>query len=198
MKCHLECLPCFCRQTLKAMRFVTDEVAVREQALCPVLKAASEMDLQVSPPEMGRYIHHLIRDLTGNADPYRELKQQFKRAAPDLYAGLKEKIACSREPLQRAARLAIAGNIIDFGAKPGLRREHVCEVVASALTAPVVGGGLDAFGKAIEGARRILYLGDNAGEIVFERLLIEQLPREKEGQSALSVPSVLKDVPRSP
>lgn len=98
MKCHLECLPCFCRHTLEAMRFVTDDVAVQEQALRSVLKAGSEMDLRVSPPEMGRYIHHLIRDLTGNADPYREVKQKFNRAALGLYPGLKEKIARSPEP----------------------------------------------------------------------------------------------------
>ena len=179
MKSHLECLSCFCRQTLEAVRFVTDDIAVQEQALRSVLKAASEMDLRVSPPEMGRYIHHMIRDLTGDGDPYRKVKRQFNEAALELCQELEGEVAHSRDPLETAVRFAAAGNIIDFGAKPGLDREHASSVIRSALTMPLVGGGLNEFREAIERAGQILYLGDNAGEIVFDRLLIEQLPRER-------------------
>ena len=52
-------------------------------------------------------------------------------------------------------------------------------MIDSALSVPLVGDGLNAFRNAIDQARQILYLGDNAGEIVFDRLLVEILPREK-------------------
>jgi len=179
MKSHLDCLPCFCGQTLEAVRFVTQDVAVQEQALRSVLKAASEMDLQTPPPVMGRHIHRLIQEITGNSDPYMEAKQLFNKAALAMYPELKKKIASSRDPLETAVRLAIAGNIIDFGANIGLTHKQVSDVIGSALIVPLVGDGLNAFRDAVRQARRILYLGDNAGEIVFDRLLIEQLPLEK-------------------
>ena len=179
MKSHLECLPCFCRQTLEAVRFVTEDVAVQERALRSVLEAASKMDLRVSPVEMGRYIHYLIRDLTGNDDPYHSVKGQFNRSALDLYPALRKKVLEAPDPLDTAVRLAIAGNIIDFGVTGTLQVENVTQAINSALSVPLVGSGIEGFRRAVESAREILYLGDNTGEIVFDRLLLEQLPKEK-------------------
>ena len=179
MKTYLDCIPCFCRQTLEAVRFVTDDVAVQERALRAVLAAASKMDLRTSPAEMGQYIHHLIRDLTGCADPYREVKERFNQAALALYPELEKKVLASDDPLETAVRLAIAGNIIDFGVRADLRESQVEQKMESALRAPLFGGGMPEFRKAVWDAEQILYLGDNAGEIVFDRLLLGQLPRER-------------------
>ncbi len=179
MKTYLDCLPCFCRQALEAVRFVTDDESVQEQVLRRVLEESSRMDLQMTPPEMGRFIHRLIRDLTGNTDPYQEIKTQFNRSALELYRQLEEKVRVASNPLEAAVRLAIAGNIIDFAAMPGLKNSQVQNAVDEALRTPLVGDGLEVFEQAIEESRQILYLGDNAGEIVFDRLLVEQLPLEK-------------------
>jgi len=73
-----------------------------------------------------------------------------------------------------ATRLAIAGNVIDLGAKADLKEDDARTAVARSMEEPFH-GDLDAFRRAVESAERILYLGDNAGEIVFDRLLIEQL-----------------------
>lgn len=179
MKTYLDCFPCFCRQTLEAVRFVTDDPAVHEDTLRRVLKAASEMNLRSTPPEMGRYIHHLIRDLTGNGDPYKKVKAEYNAAALALYPGLKRKVAAAPDRLEAAVRLAIAGNIIDYGATPGLEQSSAWQVIDEALTKPLFGCGVAAFREAVERAGRILYLGDNAGEIVFDRLLVEELDPAK-------------------
>lgn len=179
MKSYLDCFPCFCKQTLEAVRYVTDDPAVHERALRGVLKAASEMKLQSTPPEMGRYIHNLVRKLSGNADPYEKVKAEYNAAALALYPKLKEAVREAKDPLETAVRLAIAGNIIDFGATPGLQQASVWKVVDEALTQPLPGCGIPAFRAAVERAERILYLGDNAGEIVFDRLLVEELGTEK-------------------
>ena len=75
MRTFLDCIPCFVRQALDATRFVTDDVRVHERVLREVLRAASEMDLSVTPPEMGLRIHRAIRQLTGVVDPYCEVKE---------------------------------------------------------------------------------------------------------------------------
>ena len=178
MRTFLDCVPCFVRQALDAARFVTDDPLVHERVLREVLRAASDMDLSVTPPEMGRRIHRRIREMTGVADPYREVKERFNRAALALYPELKERVGRSADPLEAAARLAIAGNIIDFGVRSTIAEAEVEATIRASLTEPLV-GSIDGFRTAMAEAGSILYLADNAGEIVCDRLLIEELPPGK-------------------
>lgn len=178
MKTSFDCIPCFTRQGLDAARMVTDDEAVHEQLLREVLRAVAEMDLRRSPPAMGQCIHRLIRNLTGQSDPYREAKDRLNRLALDMYPGLQARVARSASPLETAVRLAIAGNVMDLGVNSRLAEEGVHEAIDEALRAPVHGDAA-AFAEAVSSARDILFLADNAGEIVFDRLLIERLPLER-------------------
>lgn len=178
MRTYFECIPCFLRQTLEAARLTTNDEVVHEHVIREVLRAASEMNLRESPPLMGQRIHRLIREFTGNKDPYLDIKNRFNHFALRRYPKLKEKVERSGEPLETAVRLAIAGNIIDSGVNHDIDETQVHDAVEHALTAPL-SGDLDEFRKAIYRAKDILYLGDNAGEIVFDRLLIEHMPLEK-------------------
>jgi hypothetical protein len=178
MKTFFDCIPCFVRQALDAVRMVTDDEAVHERLLREVLRAVSDMDMRQSPPVMGQYIHRLIRKLTGEADPYREMKDRFNRLALQMYPKLKVRVDCSANPMETAMRLAIAGNVIDMGVNSHLDEFHVRDAIDRALSSPL-DGDLEEFSDAVSGAGDILYLADNAGEIVFDRLLIEQMPIEK-------------------
>ena len=80
----LDCIPCFVRQTLDAARLITDDPAIHERLLRSVLADVSSMDLNISPPQMGQHIHRLIRQYTGDADPYKKIKDRFNRFALDL------------------------------------------------------------------------------------------------------------------
>lgn len=75
-------------------------------------------------------------------------------------------------------KLAIAGNIIDFGVSSDLDVELVRQTIDNALSEPVF-GDINVFAEAVAKAETILYLGDNAGEILFDRILIETLPTGK-------------------
>ena len=136
------------------------------------------MDLRQSPPVMAQRIHRLIRELTGESDPYRVIKDRFNRLALDVYPELKARVERSADPLETAIRLGIAGNVIDMGVNNHLSDEQVHEAINHAL-AEELDGGAKVFGMAVSAAKDILYLADNAGEIVFDKLLIEQLPLEK-------------------
>ena len=178
MKTFFDCIPCFVRQALDSVRLVTDDEVVHERLLREVLRAASEMDLRQSPPAMGQHIHQLIRRLTRQRDPYGEIKQRHNRLALELYPKLRALVRGSGSPLETALRLAIAGNVIDLGVNARLDESSVSEAIEGALSAPL-NGDVGAFAEAVSSARRILYLADNAGEIAFDRLLIEQMPVEK-------------------
>lgn len=143
-----------------------------------VLCLACKMDLRQSPPAMAQKIHRMIRKLTGVHDPYLQMKNRFNKLALQMYPELKERIEASADPLETAIRLAIAGNIIDLGVDAGLEESDVEKAITESLTAPLDTEALKEFRNATNRAKDILYLGDNAGEIVFDRLLIEQLPTE--------------------
>jgi len=176
---YLECVPCIVRQALDAARLATDDEAVQEQVLREVLRVAGNMDLRQPPPLIGQHIHSVIRRLIEYRDPYRDIKNRSNRLALKLYPELKKKVEQSGNAFETAVRLAIAGNIIDFGVQSQLDESQVYEAIEDSLEAPLDSGAVEEFHDAAFQANDILYLGDNAGEIVFDRLLIEQLPREK-------------------
>jgi uncharacterized protein with ATP-grasp and redox domains len=177
VKTFFDCIPCFLRQSLDSIRMVTPDEGIHAQLLREVLRALSEMDLCQSPPAMSQRIHRLIRELTGESDPYRAVKDQSNSLALDLYPNLKRCAEDSADPLETAIRLAIAGNVIDMGVNNHLSDEQVHESIRHALAEPL-DGDVTALKEAIPGAKDILYLTDNAGEIVFDKLLIEQIPFE--------------------
>ena len=179
MKTFLDCIPCFFYQALNAVRMVTSDEEIQERVLREVLRLVSAMDFAQSPPEMGQKIHRLIREVSGNPDPYAEVKQRFNRLALASYPEMQSKVRESQEPFETAVRLAIAGNVIDFGVSPELEEEVVGQSIHSALEAPLNRDALRSLQAAIEQSESILYLGDNTGEIVFDRLLIEQIGRQK-------------------
>lgn len=178
MRTRLDCIPCFFRGALEAARFATDDENVHEAVLREVMHTAFEIDMAMAPPAMAQRFHRTIRNLTGVEDPYLQIKQRFNREALRLYDELSAKISASSDPFQSAVRAAIAGNVIDFGHNGNLQESHVAEALEWAFEAPIC-GSLVNLKRRIDNAGSILFLTDNCGEIVFDRLLIERLPLHK-------------------
>ncbi len=179
MRTYFDCVQCFVRQALDAARHLTDDEKIQEQVLRGVLSQSSEMDFYKSPPEKGQSIHRMIRELLHDDNPYREIKDHSNRFALKLMPELHELIGNSADPFETAVRYAIAGNIIDFGASSHVDESIVRNTLGEAVHKPLYPCGIGMFSEAVENASDILYLGDNAGEIVFDRVLVEQLPAEK-------------------
>ncbi len=178
MKTFFDCIPCLIRQSLASVRLVTPDVGIHEQVLREVLHATSRMDLEQPPAAMAQTVHRRIRELCGNGDPYRTSKDQFNRLALDLLPAFQRRIQEAADPWETAVRLAIAGNMMDLGVKSGLSETEIQVSIAQSLYESLDGSPAD-LAAAVAAAGRILYLTDNAGEIVFDRLLIEMLPSSK-------------------
>jgi len=178
MRTYFDCIPCFIRQALDAVMFVTLNENICESVIKEVLDVMSRMDLKKSPPVMGQYIHRMVRKFSGSLDPYKTVKDRFNKYALQLYPALNEIIEKSSNKLDTATRLAIAGNVIDFGANNDVDQAVVDKTIALSLSSHII-GNMEHFLKALDSAENILYIGDNAGEIVFDKLLIEQLPADK-------------------
>ena len=179
MRIYLDCFPCFVRQALDAARFATDDEEIHTTVVQSVLRLAAQTDTHNPPPVIGQQIHRLIRQITGKEDPYREQKRRSNELALRLYSEMKQDVEEAPNTLEAAVRLAIAGNILDFGVNSSLEYTHAEKVIGAALDAEFDCKELSDFVDCVEQANDILYLGDNAGEIVFDRVLIEKLPRAK-------------------
>lgn len=117
-------------------------------------------------------MHALARSLLGDPDPYRLHKETSTREALSLVPRLQTVLREAADPLEAAVRLSIAGNVVDAGAGG---RVDLWESVQRALSLPLAEPDMEALRGALENAGQVLYLADNAGETVFDRLLIETL-----------------------
>ena len=178
MQTTFDCLPCFVRQALDAVRMATDNPSVHQQVVHGVLWRLSQMSLQQSPVVMAQTIHRLVRELVGEADPYCLVKQQSNELALELYPSLATMVSRADDPLEMAIRLATAGNVIDLGVRSSIDKHHVEEAILHAVETPL-NGEVAELSEALSHARSVLYLTDNAGEIVFDRLLIEQISPDR-------------------
>ncbi len=174
MKTYLDCIPCFFKQALFAARAAIDDEETIKQVLDRIGMLVSEIPLHSSPPETGREVYRAVREITGVEDPFASLKAESIKKALALYPSLKEMVEVSGDPLETAVSLAVAGNIIDFGANPDFQLE---QDIQQALQKEPVINHYEAFRNRIEVAHKILYLADNAGETVFDKLLIKVMAK---------------------
>jgi len=196
LKTFLDCVPCFLKQALDAARMASDDADVHERVLRTVARAVAAMDTDDTPPSMGQIIHRVVREETGVEDPYREVKDHFNSLALSLYPSLKMTVSESEDPFATAVRLAVAGNIIDFGARSDVDEESLERSMRESLEQPLDMDALERLRSAVATAERILYVGDNAGEIVFDRVLIEELPRGRVTFAVRGAP-IINDVTMS-
>lgn len=191
MRTALECFPCFLRQTVIALKQQTDDPQVQEDIIKAVAPLIQHGDTSKPPAYTTTFIHRLIREKL-RQDPFSRIKQKYNVIALGLYPSLKETVRKSADPLKTAARLAIAGNVIDFGVFTSIDIEGS---VSRALETSIAVDDYQSFKEAVSEAAEILYLLDNAGEIVFDRLLIEELTaRGKAVRAVVKGSPVLNDV----
>jgi uncharacterized protein with ATP-grasp and redox domains len=172
MKVYLDCYPCFFQQALNTARMITDDEETIHQVLLEVNTLLPEISGDVTPPEIGRKVYRIVSRLTGVQDPYKEIKQKCTQQALALYPDLKERVRSADDRLKTAIRIAIAGNVIDFGSNIPFDIE---KDVGFILSQKFAIDHYDVFKTALTRAKSVLYVADNAGETVFDRVLIEEL-----------------------
>ena len=174
MKTYLDCFPCFMRQALFAARISTNDVRLQREVLNRVAEELTRFPLDATPVEMGEKIHAIVKEITGNKDPYKEEKRKYNEIAMNMLPRLREIVSKSSDRLLSAIRIAIAGNIIDFGSLTDFNIEDSLE---HALSVDFAIFDYDEFRSLLNTAHEVMYIGDNAGEICFDRVLVEELNR---------------------
>ena len=156
---------------LRIARVATEDNEKMEIILKESAKHLSLANLNLTPPELADNPYKLVYKITGNNDPYKEIKEAHIKTALNLYPMLKEMVKKSSDKLLESVKISIMGNAIDLGSTFDSIEIDLNEFLKSNFNM----NDFEDFKSAVKNSRNILFIGDNAGETVFDRVLIETL-----------------------
>jgi uncharacterized protein with ATP-grasp and redox domains len=181
MEIQQTCIPCLKKSFLRLAEKVTSDESQRTRIVTEGLNIMDEVGVNTYSPYITGRLYNFIRTYIGNNDPYLKEKEETNEIAMTLIdsLGLTSIKKEGQDPLETALRLSIAGNIIDFGLGYDIDESTIQTSIDDSLIRPLFGDSINAFRTAVKEANHILILADNAGEIAFDKLLVNQLPKEK-------------------
>jgi damage-control phosphatase, subfamily I len=170
-----ECIPCVLQASLKAIRLLTVDEEITKALAGRILDipAMRGLDWSVTSPQVIESAWRMISETLGDDDPYRLMKERQTLRALDLYPDLRKHVAESRNPLETAISIAVMGNWIDVMWFAG--SDDVGSLLSEIEKATFDRSSLHKLQEEIASSKTIVYLGDNAGEIAFDKLLIERI-----------------------
>lgn len=190
MLLEADCVPCILRMAVAALRQLPlDENIIRE--LCTEIleiPALRGLDWNKTSAAVIEDIWRKIVKKIGSSDPFRLLKSNQNQKIMDLYPFFEKMVNEAADPLYLAVKLSILGNSMDLMvADPSLTVERS---IANKVKLPLSDENYSKFRKQLQATQHLLIFGDNAGEIVFDKLLIETIKKIYQPEIAFVVRSV--------
>jgi len=189
-----ECVPCILRQALSAARRVTDDPWVQRKLLFAVMEHLPTLNFDRPPAELSYEAMRFACKYLGVADPFAEDKRRFTEKMLAVEDHMRQRIRQAPEPLLGAIRFALAGNMIDLGILDDEAIERELREDAEGLELAI--NDYEDLKAALHGARSVVYILDNAGEVVCDKLVIEQLGRPEAWCVVRKAP-IINDATRS-
>lgn len=173
MKVKYECASCMLRQSREAIENSVEDYDKRMDITLEILDfMAKNFKKNANSNKLGTDLHHMIMELTDNDDPYKAFRQKGNKLAEKLIPTV-QSVIDKNPSLESYVKIAVCGNIIDFGA---LKQDTDMEkLIREKITEELIINDVDKLDKDLKEANRILYLSDNGGEIVFDKLLIKKI-----------------------
>lgn len=176
MLLFLDCLPCLLRQVLEAAQMATEDEALQESIMDEALETLADHKAFKSAPALAEAMHGIIKRLTGVEDPYAAVKARDIAEALRLELLIRDFVKADSDELAVALKVSATGNVMDSALYSNLDLE-AC--LMSELEKPFVVNDYEAFKRELESARKILIIGDNSGEAVFDKALIKALSNSR-------------------
>ena len=187
MKISYECGPCFLRQAREAMDLSTDDETLKMELMEDIFKFLSNnFKLDTNSNSTGSAMHKMIIEKTGCRDPYHKEKIEGNEIALKYLPEVK-KILENDDSLENYVKIAIIGNILDFGAFT--LDDDIESVIKNSLKKDLTIKDIEEFEDSLKSNDKVLYLVDNTGEIVFDKLLLSKI-KEYDLDITIAVKSV--------
>jgi uncharacterized protein with ATP-grasp and redox domains len=187
LKISYECGPCFLRQAREAMDLSTDDETLKMELMEDIFKFLSNnFKLDTNSNSTGSAMHKMIIEKTGCRDPYHKEKIEGNEIALKYLPEVK-KILENDDSLENYVKIAIIGNILDFGAFT--LDDDIEGVIKNSLKKDLTIKDIEEFEDSLKSNDKVLYLVDNTGEIVFDKLLLSKI-KEYDLDITIAVKSV--------
>ena len=174
MRTEFVCIPCVLKSFVKRLEHSNLPRRESETAVRDFLIELSESDYELSPPELGRKLHYKIKEILYDPDPYKNEKYYFNNLFMSKYDEFATQINNSRDSFKSALKLTLLGNIIDFATQDEIDIKKIFSKLSDLI---INVDRSEELKNEINNVDKILYLGDNSGEIVFDKLFIETFLR---------------------
>lgn len=173
MKVYYNCGSCFLKQAHEALEIATDDDNLRLEVLSKIFKLiAEEYQADASSNKLGTHMHRLIKKETLQEDLFIEDKERCNKLATSFLPKVNEMIKENND-LETYIKIAIVGNLLDSVTLGiGSKTE---QTIAENLEKELAINDIQDFEKTLNHVDSVLYLADNTGEIVFDKLLIQKL-----------------------
>jgi len=176
LKTYFECIPCIINQAIITLELCGSSRELRKKVIGNLLKELENIDYNLSPSENTDIAYDLVSKYTGINDPYLAMKKEHNAAALKLYPELEKMLSSSNDRLYMAAKIAISGNIIDMGISSNHDGQmDFKQILKNIRELPLAIDDFPGFLVRLNNAKNILYMADNAGEIVFDKIFISEL-----------------------
>ena len=188
MKISYECGPCFLRQAKEAMDLSTDDEKLKMELMEDIFKFLSNnFKMDTNSNGTGSAMHKMIIEKTGCRDPYHKEKIEGNEIALKYLPEVK-RILEEDDSLENHVKIAIIGNILDFGAFT--LDDDIESVIKDSLKKNLTVKDIEEFENSLKNNDKVLYLVDNTGEIVFDKLLLSKIK-----EYGLDITIAVKSVP---
>ena len=175
MKIQIDCIPCQVKQCLATARKLTTDEKLISKTLKEGLNIASNFESHENVFSLYYAMQQNVKNIDPNGDPYREFKKKFNEICLNIAPDLKKMAYDSEDVFETGLRIALAGNAIDVMQGNVLSEEYLKQSVKNSFNQNLKKDNISFLKDSISGAKKILFIGDNAGEIVFDRIFIEIL-----------------------
>ena len=173
MKISYECGPCFLRQAREAMDLSCDDDMLKIEIMNDIFDfLADNFSKDTNSNKTGSIMHNIIKSKTGCGDPYFKEKIESNEIAMKYLPVVKE-ILDENDSLENYVKIAIIGNILDFGAFT--LDDDIDAIIKDSLNDDLAVKHINEFENSLKKHDRVLYLVDNTGEIVFDKLLMNKI-----------------------
>jgi len=175
---NFNCLSCNVNQAVKIINLFDLPREQGEKMVKAVLEYLSNADYTESNPQIMDGTWRIICSNIGNTDPYKNIKIHYNSEMLKMYNEIVSIINASENKFMTALKAAIVGNLIDFAAKYTFSMEELKQKIAdSGNLRPDIDHSKQLYSK-LKNAKTLLYIGDNCGEIVLDKVFIEFIKKE--------------------
>ena len=188
MKFHADCIPCLIDGAQKKLKGLENNQPLKLEFMRGICRIMDQVDPEYdSAPLVDARIIQLKRSLLGMEDDYSAVKHSFNALIMGLYDQLKARVQASDDPLLAAIQLSMAGNFIDFGVLKDVQPEEVLRLLDDAAGRKVDASEYEHLRSDLEAEGELIFLHDNCGEVVLDKLLIETIRETYPEKKILSV-----------